>query len=35
MHYYFSDIVKIEGFDFHNILMDEKSYENILVYIFS
>ena len=25
--YYFDDIVKIEYFDFDNILIDEKSYE--------
>ena len=30
--YYFDDITKIEGFDFDNILIDEKSYENILIY---
>ena len=30
--YYFDDIIKIEGFDLDNILIDEKSYENILVY---
>ena len=29
---YFDDITKIEDFDFHNILLDEKSNENILVY---
>ena len=29
---YFEDITKIEDFDFENILIDEKSYENILVY---
>ena len=29
--YYFNDIIKIEGFKF-DILLDEKSYENILVY---
>ena len=26
------DIIKIEDFDFNNILIDENSYENILVY---
>ena len=31
--YYFHDIIKIEDFDLDNILLDEKSYENILVYI--
>ena len=30
--YYFDDIIKIEDFDFDNILLDEKSYENILMY---
>ena len=29
---YFNDIIEIEDFDFDNILKDEKSYENILVY---
>ena len=28
----FNDAIKIEDFDIDNILMDEKSYENILVY---
>ena len=28
--YYFDDITEIEDFDFGNILLDEKSYENIL-----
>ena len=32
MRYYFDDIIKIEDFDPDDILMDEKSYENILVY---
>ena len=27
--YYFDDIIKTEDFDLHNILVDEKSYENI------
>ena len=27
--YYFDDIIKTEDFDLHNILIDEKSYENI------
>ena len=31
-YYYFDDIIKIEDFDLDNILMDEKSNENILVY---
>ena len=30
--YYFDDIFKIEDVDFDNALIDEKSYENILVY---
>ena len=30
--YYFDDIIKIEDFDLGSILIDEKSYENILVY---
>ena len=30
--YYFDDIIKIVNFDFDNILLDEKPYENILVY---
>ena len=30
--YYFDDIIKIEGFDFDNILLDEKLYEYILAY---
>ena len=30
--YYFDDIIKIEDFDLDNILIDEKSYENISVY---
>ena len=25
-------IIKIEDFDFHNVLLDEKSYEHILIY---
>ena len=29
---YFDEIIKIEDFDPVNILIDEKSYENILVY---
>ena len=31
MYYYFDDIIKIENFDFGNILIHEKSYENVLV----
>ena len=30
--YYFDDIIKIEHFDFDNILLDEKSYENVSIY---
>ena len=30
--FYFNDIIEIEGFDFVNILLDKKSYENILIY---
>ena len=30
--YYFDDKIKIEDFDFDNILLDEKSYESILVH---
>ena len=29
---YFDDMIKFEDFDFHDILIDEKSYENILIY---
>ena len=30
--YYFEDIIKFEEFDLYDILIDEKSYENILFY---
>ena len=30
--YYFDDIIKIEDFDFDNILLNKKSYKNILIY---
>ena len=30
--YYFDDIIKFEDCDFENILADEKSYENVLIY---
>ena len=30
--YYFDDIIKIEDFDYDNILINQKSYKNILVY---
>ena len=33
--YYSYDIIKFEDFDIDNILIDEKSYENILVYSIS
>ena len=29
--YYFDDIIKLEDFDLDNILVDEKSHENILI----
>ena len=32
MCYYFDDIIRFEDFDFDNTLIDEKSYENILIY---
>ena len=32
MCYYFDDIIKLEDFDFDNILIDEKSYENTSTY---
>ena len=32
MCYYFDDIIKIEDFDFDNLLLDEKSYENVMIY---
>ena len=31
MCYYFNDIIQFEDFDLDNILIDEKSYENILI----
>ena len=30
--FYFDDIIKLQGFDLHNILIDKKSHENILIY---
>ena len=30
--YYFDDIIKLEQFDLDNILIDEKTHENILIY---
>ena len=32
MCHFFDDIIKFEDFDFDNILIDEKSQENILIY---
>ena len=32
MSYYFDDIIKIQDFDFGNILLEEKSYENVFIY---
>ena len=31
-YYYLDDIIKVEDFDFDNISLDEKSFENILIY---
>ena len=33
--YYFDDISNIDGLDLHNILLDEKSNENILTFDFA
>ena len=33
--YYFDNMIEIEDFNFDNILLDENSYENILVYYIS
>ena len=30
--FYFDDLIKFEDFDHYNILIDEKSFENILIY---
>ena len=30
--YYLDDIIKLEGFDFDNILTDDKSHKKILIY---
>ena len=30
--YYFDDIIKLEDFDIDNVLINEKSHENILIY---
>ena len=35
IHSYFNDIIKIEDFDFNNILLHEKSYYITLVYAIS
>ena len=32
MCFYFNDIIKIEDFNLDNVLIDEKSFKNILVY---
>ena len=32
--YYLDHIIKIEDFDFDNILLDRKSYKNILIHSF-
>ena len=32
MRYYFNDIIKNEDFDCDSLLINEESYENILVY---
>ena len=32
---YFDDIIKVEYFDVDNISLDEKSFENILIFEFS
>ena len=29
--YFFDVLIKVEDFDFDNILLDEKSYENIMI----
>ena len=35
MCYYFDDIIKLEDFDLDNILVEEKSHKNILIYCIS
>ena len=30
--FYLDDIIKFEDLDFDNILLDKKSYENVLIY---
>ena len=32
MCYYFDDLIKLEGFDIDNILINKKSNENVLIY---
>ena len=32
MCYYYDDIIKLEDFDFGKILLDKKTYNNILAY---
>ena len=32
VRYYFDDMIKLEDFDLDNILIDEKSHDNILIY---
>ena len=32
MSYYFADIIKVQDFDFDNILLDEKSYKGIFIH---
>ena len=32
MCYYFNDIIKLQDFDLDNVLVDEKSHEDILIY---
>ena len=32
MYYYLDDIIEIEEFIFDNLLLNEKPYENILIY---
>ena len=32
MYYYFDDVNEIKDSDFDNILIDEKSQENVLIY---
>ena len=31
-YFHFTDIIKIDNFDFDNVLLDEKAYEDILIY---